>query len=339
MSRNRTTIKGERKIRRTCAHCGRVGHRARKHDGTLACERPAKRIDMIGIEIEGYWYDLGTMKRKAQEITGRQGERDGSLEGRVNVASGDDDDYGCECDDDDCTCASDAYAYGWEFQTRAGTLGHALSQLYDLYPDVTGSECGMHVHMSLHSHMDFSLLASDRFYEYFRAQLQAWGERNQIWHRSEFWNRLRGENSYCYQNSETHDHHRRSGQLITSIGDKYRQINFLPWNQYKTVEFRVLPMFRKHELAQSAIECLVEIVESFLAQEELDIAISTGIAESVEPIDLGTSEIVIPDSTHTVNLDGPEIDLVDIRDASPGSIVALRCDALRVLQEQLTSGR
>ena len=359
----RRTIKVERERRKTCIRCGRLGHLA------PGCRASEKRIDKIGIEVEGYWFDLPAAQRVAVDITGHRGESDGSLGGAVTVgASVTPDDT---CDDEDCDdCSShrasrtgDQSARGWEFQTRAGSLGEALRQLTTLYPDVTSERAGMHVHMSLLHWSDFTMLASQRFYDHFATHMRAWGTRLSL--RGQFWDRLEGRNQYCRPNREAEDHAYPGiiGSSDSGMGGKYKAINFSGYDSSrKTVEFRLLPMFQKAAIGVSAVETLVECVETYLDRAWSSVPVSVAMPNALAPIARAStveanaravsyaphagdhviadhvltlaSEIVIPGAL-VESRDSVIVETYALTDASPGSTVALRCDALRAIENQL----
>lgn len=219
----------------SCGTCGLLGHNAR------TCTRSARAYAKVGIEIEGLWNNLRETRRRAA-AEGMGGCQDGSV--RVNP---------------------DSNAEGYEFQTNPGTLREALSQLVAYYPDETNDSCGMHVHVSFNVSTDASLLATQQFFDYFRARWNAWGQREHVWgynavdpgaSRGTFWHRLFGQNDYCRVNSSTE-------RNILSM-DRYHQLNFSAWNEHRTVECRLLPMFKSARLGVSAVQELLAIFEDYL---------------------------------------------------------------------------
>lgn len=214
----------------TCGNCGRYGHR--KSD----CILPPKAHDRLGIEIEGRWLNLAEAKVKAIELTGTQGTGDGSV-------------YR------DHTMGADP----WEFQTKPANIRGALEQLIALYPDSADQKCGMHVHVSF-SATDIGLLTSADFFAFFKRRWTEWGARMNLNPESEFFVRLNGGNSFCRPNQPV------DARDPTRM-DRYAQLNFAAWNEHKTVECRLLPMFRKQSLAVAAVNELLSIFEDYLAQD------------------------------------------------------------------------
>lgn len=215
---------------RTCSGCGRMGHNTR----TCATVAP-KAYDKIGVELEGRYLNLRTRRNEAIALTGGEGYQDGSV-----------------------SRSSQSGAEAWEFQTKPGSLSQTLDQVHKLYPDEADKSCGMHIHMSF-APTDIFLLNNTEFFSYFHTRWAEWGTRNRINPGSEFWKRLNGENTFCRVNTvEERD---------PINMDRYFQLNFSAWERHKTVECRLLPMFRKESLALSAIQELVSIYEDWFAMD------------------------------------------------------------------------
>lgn len=213
--------------RRTCTRCGRLGHLAR------TCQGNPRSVDKIGIEIEGWWRDLRAAQAVAREHDA-SGTSDGSLAYIDELSA-------------------------WEFRTRPGSLGEAVNQLVALYPDVTHPSAGMHVHVSFRDVQDLAVLASRRFLEYHAARWESWGNRMGVHRDSNFWTRLRGDNEdYCALN----DPERLESTPFS--GTRYVQLNFTSFTRHRTLENRMLPLFRDLRVAVSAVEELVAIYEDFL---------------------------------------------------------------------------
>ncbi len=344
----RASVKPTIERRRTCTKCGRLGHLV------TSCVNQEKHHDKIGIEIEGWWHDLIGMQRKATELTGHPGCRDGSIRDIASCAGDDEGDEtdvedpdteDCEEGCDDCphpverrtavrcsrgkTDCRACGSRGWEFQTKPGSVGEALRQLTTLYPDVTSRAAGMHVHMSFREATSISLLCSEAFFKHWDERWRKWGTKNNV--QGAFWERLKegAENRYCKPNSMGHW---QAKDLVTNnTGDRYLAINFKAYQEHKTVEFRLLPMFQKGNLATAAVEQLVDIVESYLQKAAFDTDISappTKISKNAnEPVEM---EPVNLDFDIPVNYYAPvegEVELADTFIAgvqSPGTVRMFR---------------
>lgn len=267
---------------RVCGRCGEVGHNVR------TCENHHQLWDKMGIEVEGRFLNLRDKRDLARTLTGEEGTSDGSLRAGNS--------------DTDC----------WEFRTRPGKLASAMTQLHALYPDETGPDCGMHIHVSF-STADIALLYNTDFFTYFRAEWKAWGEANSVHRDGEFWKRLNGQNNYCRQNVSA------TGNVLSNggTGDRYHQLNFSAWDAHKTVECRLLPMFKSEALALSACKKLISIYETWLSMDhtvrlpEVDVdlpAYAIGAEEF-------NSEVETPEIKFTVDT---EIAVTEIPPAAEG---------------------
>lgn len=215
----------------TCGTCGRKGH------NTRGCTLRDTRIDKVGVEVEGYWTDLVAAKERASELGMGRGCRDGSL---------------------------DAYGGAWEFQTTPGPLGLALDQVSQIYPDMYAADAGMHVHVSFKdAPITVGLFACEEFFDFWARRWRGWGERRGVASGSEFWRRLRGDNTYCRVPSMAMFYDRAN---IVDM-DRYNQLNFGAWSEHKTIESRLLPLFRDSKLALDAITETVEIFDHWARHE------------------------------------------------------------------------
>lgn len=286
------TKKDEVRIPRTCSKCGRPGHQAR-----TCLYQEATPIDKVGIEIEGYWTDLGAAQSKAIQLTGHRGCSDGSLsDGRSDYAP-------------------------WEFQTKPGNLGESLHQLTSLYPDYTDDKAGMHVHLSFKEDLDVSTLATREFFAYFEQSMHEFGSKMAIRPGSQFWLRLEGRNQYCKKPGEQLSNYaaRFSNGADTCHrtlfdGDRYVQVNFTSWHDHRTVEFRLLPMFQEAGLGVAAIAHLFTTVDKWITlhgRKLLDMEF-TGIEPvSVEFVDVGVRELAFDIPTHDTEHSVEMFDLPD----------------------------
>jgi hypothetical protein len=125
------------------------------------------------------------------------------------------------------------------------------------YPDEHNSSCGLHVHISLRTLYQHARLMDEHFHGYFLERIKEWARSMpQFGHRSQLWQRIRGNNTYC------RDMWDPDRQLLGE--ERYRQVNFCAWRRHRTVEFRLLPMFDDPSVAIEGIKKIVQIVENFL---------------------------------------------------------------------------
>jgi hypothetical protein len=220
-------------------------------------------IKLIGIELEGGWEE--------EPENGVNGES--HSDGSVNSFSG------CQ--------------YDGEFVSRPMPLYDVESWIFRNYPDSMDSSCGLHVHMSLKTNLQYSRLMSKEFYDYFYRKLKIWGEKKKVYKDSSFWKRLEGRNTYCRVEYRDPDEQARSvskGQY----GDRYNMLNFC-YGTHGTLECRVLPVFKSKGLAVSAIMTVCHIVETYLRKPWAAEPEKKVVVEDDEDDTEKQHEVIIPD--------------------------------------------
>lgn len=280
-----------------CSQCKRYGHNSR----TCSSRR---FLDKIGIEIEGRWKNFDDVADVASEL-GANGSPDGSI--RSHPMGGDYTNY--------------------EWKTKPGFLSAALNQLVKLYPDSTGADCGMHVHMSFMDRTVHCQLMTDEFYAYYLARWRAWGQAQGFhpWHH--FWSRLNGLNSYCKQNPP------KMNEIRNPFGDvdRYVHLNFGSWGAHKTLECRMLPMFSQSRHAVLAVTELVNIVNDYLDMqcESEAVFVAQDIVAEIAPLlrngAISSSVIIDDKGSHDIHTVAT---LADLLPTAPGFQRLVRKDAV-----------
>lgn len=241
---------------------------------------PRSRSDrpwlMLGIELEGGWNcSRDSLTRKSNRF-GADAHGDGS----VHVP-------GC--------------SLNYEIATKPyKSLRWALRCLDEMYPDGVNHSCGMHVHVSFPEHV-YGKLMSEHFYFYFLLRWESWGKRLNI-RNQEFWKRLRGENNYCKRGFRPY------GQLgVRGKGEeRYYHLNYC-YGHLKTIECRLLPMFREKDIAAKAVKELLAIYTDYIA--EYGDGTSDADAAHVEPIEDVTGDSIEETLHGEIVEDEPMIDL------------------------------
>lgn len=212
----------------------------------------------MGVELEGAWDN--SYVDVAATVPGAQGKRDGSVGdgGRLPGVSG-------------------------EITTRPHEdIDKLCEDTVKLWPQYVNHTCGFHIHTSFNE-LNTSVLADKPFWNYFLARWEAWGKAHEKKmtndERNWFWDRLEAKSEkarrYCKREfipDRQFEHHE----------ERYTSINFTAWHKFKTIEVRFLPMFKKPELAISAIHELASIFDTFLTQNSFPV-----IKEESEPLFVG----------------------------------------------------
>ena len=150
-------------------------------------------------------------------------------------------------------------------------LVDAIELVKENFPDHANDTCGMHIHLSFDNKISYGKLKTPEFYNYFLVRLEQWGSKNQIYAKSPFWKRLREGNNYCQKGFNAE----RQLKATSKDRARYYHLNYC-YNfggmlmPRKTLEVRILPMFKKKTLAISAITEVVNIFNEWLNDPRQD---------------------------------------------------------------------
>lgn len=162
----------------------------------------------------------------------------------------------------DCSVSISGVNYRGEVCSRPNTtLNRLITWITENHPTKANGSCGLHVHVSLKSDLDYLRLTDKSFYDYFLDSFNQWGMKNCPDH-VEFWSRFHGFNGYCLKRLQPH----KQINDQDKSGFRYTQLNFCK-ALHGTLEVRMLPMFEDKDLTISAVCKLAEIIESYLDRD------------------------------------------------------------------------
>jgi hypothetical protein len=187
-------------------------------------------IAKIGIELEGGWDSTPPTRVHS----------DGSVNVRAGATRGE-------------VSSAPLSENGWRNWVTANQPQHA------------NISCGLHVHMSFGSLMSYMTLMDEAFHSHLVERLTAWGEAHHRELPEAFFERIAGRNEYC-RNDGTARLMEAQAAATYKGSERYAHINFC-YRLHGTVEFRVLPGVNKAALSIAMIAALIEIVESWVAQQ------------------------------------------------------------------------
>jgi len=171
-----------------------------------------------------------------------------------------------------------------------GTVNQALQWMEEYYPTKTNKSCGIHIHTSFHSDLDYMRLMDKEFWKFFKLQWQRFGKLKRIRPNTQFWKRLAGENTYCLARFDPQN---QAEQQTNYPNCRYNQLNYC-YGKHGTLELRLLPTFSKVDLALDAFDFWVKIVESYLTCYSVKPERNTRIIHEVEEtIDREVIEICV----------------------------------------------
>lgn len=145
-------------------------------------------------------------------------------------------------------------------------LNRLFPAMLHCYPEAVNSTCGFHVHTSMEPETA-ARLSAPAFFKHFERFWTDWGKAHSV--RGQFWKRLRGYNEYCQRGFDPND--------------RYQQVNFASYREHGTIECRLLPMFRKSELAVKATVSLILCYHSYLSDQ----SVTGDRAPEITPSELG----------------------------------------------------
>lgn len=212
-----------------------------------ATTKLAQRWLQFGVELEGGWEK--PYRDVASGVRGAKGKGDGSLSGiRGDV--------------------------GEIITAPYSSLGELLKDIKTLHPNYTNETAGFHIHASFEA-LDYSMLTSEEFWNFYRGRWRAWGEANakgmtkaeEKW----FWDRfdVRTQHSKTYCKAKFDPVEQLDPNLGRDNGKRYTQLNFSAWHKHRTVESRLLPMFSTVDITLSSVQEMSDIYNLFLNTFEM----------------------------------------------------------------------
>lgn len=141
-----------------------------------------------------------------------------------------------------------------------------------IYPSCVNQSCGFHIHLSTTTPLHYSRLMDRSFVAFIIERFTEWGKVKEIYRKSPFWDRLKGQNSYA-RNLHMPDEQVHRG------GERYTQFNY-PYSRHQTLELRFLPMFKQKEIALDALTTYLDAVEEYLQSKYIPTVISGLVPDS-----------------------------------------------------------
>ena len=192
----------------------------------------SKFIKRIGIEIEAAWIDPKMQERLHEDLSFGRNDFDPKYKSVGELTS-----------------------------VPMDSLDEVLDWLKINYPDASCNKNALHVHCEIIDVPHYSELMSHNFYDYFLQKMKEFGEKNHIT-LEEFWTRLDGANRYA-QRAFRPDKQAAMKKKGTNNPIRRTQLNYC-FSIFKTIETRMLPMFKSYDTAKAAIMALINCFDSYL---------------------------------------------------------------------------
>jgi hypothetical protein len=143
------------------------------------------------------------------------------------------------------------------------------------YPQHVNETCGLHVHMSFFTKLNYSRLLTPDYMDFVIESLGEWGRKAGIPGDHMFWNRLNPAHPWTLEHcshqflGENQIHIREKD--FRSRGTPYSRYTFINYchAQHHTVECRGLPMFETADEAVAAVGAVLDSTNRFLSKMRL----------------------------------------------------------------------
>jgi hypothetical protein len=142
----------------------------------------------------------------------------------------------------------------------------------------------MLVHLSFKNALTYQRLMDPRYPSTILAYVTKWAESEKLNKEHPLWPRLKNKSPYCQHKFDA-DGQCRSTQKDydrNREGNRYTVVNY-SYGRHSTVECRLLPMMASAELAQRAIQNLIDVTNAYLLT-------AAGREEKVKAVYVATEE-------------------------------------------------
>lgn len=188
-------------------------------------------VDMVGVELEGAWK---TSRRDLNFV------HDGSVT-------------------DFSSAVLDTCRLGEVVSEPFSYWSDLVKFMQDKYPDHINRTCGLHVHISFPTVGAYEAVMNQRYHDFLIKSLAYWGRKNSVIKNHSFWRRLSGSEYYCRGIYRPEEQIMETGKGAS----RYSQVNYC-YGLHRTMEVRVLPMFKSKNLAISAIYHILRMTHKYL---------------------------------------------------------------------------
>jgi len=164
-------------------------------------------------------------------------------------------DCSCSCE---CECECDNSVVG-EVSSHKLKINEVEKWILDNYPNDVNSSTGLHIHLSFkNDKQDYSVIATEEFYEHFINELKLWAKERNINKDSRFIKRLNGV-----------EYAKRlflAEEQINGNNERYTQINYCYHKFNGTVEIRVGNMFNDKTISVEYVQRVIRIFNEYLSR-------------------------------------------------------------------------
>jgi len=163
----------------------------------------------------------------------------------------------CSCDCS-CECECENNLVG-EVSSHKLKINEVENWILVNYPNEVNSSTGLHCHLSFkNDKQDYSIIATEKFYNHFIQELKLWSKERKINQDSRFLKRLNGV-EYAKRTFLADDQ-------INGNNERYTQINYCYHKFNGTVEIRVGNMFNDKTISVEYVQRVIKIFNEYLSR-------------------------------------------------------------------------
>lgn len=143
-----------------------------------------------------------------------------------------------------------------------------VNWLKQSYPTHVNETCGLHTHMSFARNLTYQRFMDPTYPKTILEYVGRWAERKKLAQDNPIWPRLAGKSEYCQHTFYAAEQAKEAIKRNTRAdhyrpGSRYSVVNYC-WLQHHTFEVRLLPMFEDVDMAQEAIQEIINISNAYL---------------------------------------------------------------------------
>lgn len=171
------------------------------------------------------------------------------------------------------------------------------------YPHAVNATCGLHVHMSFKTALQYQRLMTPAYPATVVEYFQSWAKQEGLPTTHPLWQRLSGKNQYC-----RHEFHAQEQVVskkdhnMTRPGHRYTVINYCYSVYGGTLECRLLPMMDTPAQGIRAVMQVINITNAFLAVYREREERARAKVEAGDPVRQHKQEVLYPERRQNIEI-------------------------------------
>lgn len=242
---------------------GEVKRKRRREPGVVK-----DRIDLVGIELEGGWL---------RQPSHHEVIRDGSVHVEPELVPG-------EVDLKTGLPKMRAAKYIGEIVSQPMRATDFPAWMKACYPEFVNGTCGLHVHMSFTSKLNYQRLMTPEFTKLMIKRIGEWAKKEGLPENHWIWPRLLDPNhnhcAHLYLGDGQVKMAKKDFHSRGTTHSRYTAINYC-YGQHKTIECRLLSMVKDVDMAIRGVQVVLDTTNEFLAKmRERERKVAAGVEDT-----------------------------------------------------------